>query len=529
MKYLPLIIAAIMLVPSVGIGGIFFTGNQDMNGMQDMYINAHGGDTYYFPVGTKIFVNSSGGAEEISNLSWLGESQPYKFVKPSYYIGVGMHDGERKIILNVYSGNVSVRVRYASSTSIADEYELLIITPEKFKKSMEKLASFKESHGMKTLIMTTDEIYSGYNGRDDAEKIKYAIKYAIENYGVKYVLLAGSIYKVPMRYTPYYSERYWKCYTSWMPTDLYYADIYRYDNGSVVFSSWDTNNNGIFGEKNWGCEGKGEDVIDLYPDVYVGRLAFNTSYDAKKVVEKIIKYESHAYGSRWFKRMILVGGDTFPGNNLIEGEFMNDYVANMMHGFDFVKIQASQGNLKAWVVEKELEKGAGFLYYSGHGFPYGWATHLPYNDNWTGLYVTPYILGLSNSYKLPVIFFDACLTAKPDFNSSDLREDGVNIPFNASYPSFAWYFVAHPYGGGIASIGATRVAFTGVYENGPEWGASMLAYQFFKAYMDSNTKILGEIFATAQEGYIADAGLDSWTLKEFILYGDPSLVIGGYE
>ena len=48
-------------------------------------------------------------------------------------------------------------------------------------------------------------------------------------------------------------------------TDLYFADIYNPD-GS--FSSWDSNNNGIFGE--WNATAK--DVVDMYPDVYVGRL-----------------------------------------------------------------------------------------------------------------------------------------------------------------------------------------------------------------------------------------------------------------
>ncbi len=524
MRRYALIILIIAMIPSAGIGGFFING-MERNDVVHLSIDA--GEVCTFPMGTEIHVNEYGKGKVVENLSWIGEKEDYMIVEPPYHIGVGIVDGERKIIFSSYS-NVSADIKYPSRIvqHQSDSYDLLIITPAKFRDAMEKLASFKNSHGVKALVMTTEQIYSGY-GRDEGEKIKYAIKYAVENYGVKYVLLAGSIYKLPMRYVPYYSERQWKCYTFWMPTDLYYADLYRYEDGKVVFSSWDTNNNGIYGERNWGCRNKGNDTIDLYPDVYVGRLAFNNLYDAKKVVNKIMEYESRAYNQKWFRRMILVGGDTFPGNSLIEGEFMNDYVANIMHGFDFVKIWGSEGNLKAGVVEKELEKGAGFLYYSGHGFPYGWATHLPYDENWTGLYITPYILGLFNSYRLPVIFFDACLTAKPDFNSSDLRADGVPIPFNASYPSFAWYFVAHPYGGGIASIGATRVAFTGVYSDGPKWGAGKLAYEFFKAYMNSDTKMLGEIFATAQENYLKD-DWDTWTIQEFILLGDPSLKIGGY-
>jgi len=120
----------------------------------------------------------------------------------------------------------------------------------------------------------------------------------------------------------------------------------------------------------------------------------------------------------------------------------------------------------------------------------------------------------------------ACLTAKLDFNSSDLREDGVPMPVNATFPCFAWSFVRHPYGGAIATVGATRVAFTGVDEEGPHWGAGLLAASFFEAYQE--TDILGEVFAGAQEAYANNAPGDTFTLQEFILLGDPTLKIGGY-
>jgi len=170
-----------------------------------------------------------------------------------------------------------------------------------------------------------------------------------------------------------------------------------------------------------------------------------------------------------------------------------------------------------------MEKGGGFLYYSGHGFPYGWATHKPDDENWTGRYFTPYIAGLFNGYRLPIIFFDACLTAKLDFNISDI----IPFPFNITLPCFAWYFVAHAGGGAIATIGATRVAFTGVGENGPFAGASYLAYNFFLEYK-SGKKTLGEVFGGAQIRYLHHLW-DSWTIQEFILLGDPSLMIGGYS
>ena len=448
------------------------------------------------------------------SIMWLDDFHPKLEIKEMNITGVGIKNGEIVII-------PKNKVIYKTP----NQYDLLIICPDGWEKILEKLKEHKEKHGIKTIIFSLKDL-EGKEGRDEAEKIKYFIKEAIEKYGIKYVLLVGSIDKMPIRFVMYAWRSGFKIYKAWLPTDLYYADIYRYENGKIVFSSWDTNNNLIFGENYE--EGLGEnDIIDLYPDVYLGRLACENKVVLKNVVRKIINYENS--GGEWFKRLILVGGDTFPGWGVVEGEYMNELIANIMRDFQAYRIWYSLGNLNAIEIEKALEKGAGFLYYSGHGFPYGWATH-PINgsdEEWVGRYYTPYIIPLMNGNRLPIVFLDSCLTAKLDFNSSDLRQDGINIKFNATFPCFAWYFVRHPYGGAIATIGATRVAFTGVYKDGPKWGAGYLAYKFFESY-DEN-KLLGEIFVEAQQKYATKNPWDKWTLQEFILLGDPTLKIGGYK
>ncbi|HHF56412.1 MAG TPA: hypothetical protein ENL42_05820, partial [Thermoplasmatales archaeon] len=453
------------------------------------------------------------------------EHPSINFHKRHSYTGVGIENGRHVIIFNEEG-----RIRKEIIPSTKDEYDLLIIAPSEWKDELQPLKEHKEARGIKTIIVGLDEIYGGKyfatQGRDDAEKIKYFIKNAIEEWGIKYVMLVGSIYVMPMRYVVYISEERNRIVKFGMPTDLYYSDIYRYENGEIVFSSWDTNGNGVFGENYE--EGLGEsDIIDLYPDVYLGRIACENKRVLRNVVKKIIEYEDRSYGADWFHRIILVGGDTFPNWGVVEGELMNSIVADIMKDFEPYKIWYSLGNLNAFEIEKALERGAGFLYYSGHGFPYGWATFAINKEEWVGRYFTPYIAALFNNYRLPVIFFDACLTAKLDFNSSDLREDGVPIPFDAKFPCFAWYFIRHPYGGAIATVGATRVAFTGVDEDGPHWGAGRLAYEFFSAYQE--TDVLGEVFAKAQERYANQNPWDDFTLQEFILLGDPTLKIGGYK
>ena len=82
-------------------------------------------------------------------------------------------------------------------------------------------------------------------------------------------------------------------------------------------------------------------------------------------------------------------------------------------------------------------------------------------------------------------------------------------------------------GGAIATIGATRVAFTGVSETGVHSGAGFLNVHFYEGY--SPGVRLSQMFLNAQNEYINYVGKDCLTIEEFILLGDPSLKVGGYQ
>ena len=475
------------------------------------------------------------------------EAYPSKWVE--WNAGAGLENEKHVVFLSIhafparyipaenelqYVNNVSIKIKYTlpSKPMFTNElYDLLIVTPSQFSDALQPLVDHKNNHGVSTMLVTLDEIYNGnyfsVQGRDDAEKIKYFIKDAVEEWGVKYVMLVGDIGKMPIRYIFFAQKWQHRYYNETMPTDLYYADIYD-ANGS--FSSWDSNGNGVYGEEFDNCEGV-NDTMDMYADVYIGRLACKNRFVAKTVVNKIISYEDKAFGEDWFKRLVLIGGDTFPGWGVVEGEFMNQLVADEMPDFNPVKIWYSLGNLNAMTIEKELEKGAGFVHFSGHGFPWGWGTH-PVNgdDNeWVGTYYTPYVTALFNGYRLPVIFFDACSTGELDLTVSDIgKEFGVPMPnISVSLPCFAWYFVQKRGGGAIATVGSTRVAFTGVDSNGPYAGAGYLVYKFFDGYHKGATP--SEMLVHSQNEYMNNEWKDRWSICEFILFGDPSLHIGGFE
>ena len=167
-------------------------------------------------------------------------------------------------------------------------YHLLIVAPHEFCKALEPLVEHKTKHGIKTKLVSIEEVYDQmfWYGRDKAEKLKYFIKFAKDIWGIKYVLLVGDYRKIPIRYV-YNSNNYPDFPEPKFVSELYYADIYD-ENGS--FSSWDTDNDGIYGE--WIGDEAEDKNIDLYPDVCVGRLACRNVREVRIMVDKIIKYIS---------------------------------------------------------------------------------------------------------------------------------------------------------------------------------------------------------------------------------------------
>lgn len=264
--------------------------------------------------------------------------QPFPSSWYSYNVGCGLN-GEMEhvtyVTVNLYPvryvpGDGLLYVADGADVSITydppaftlpkkDTYELVIIAPQKFSDDLQPLIEHKESHGVSTLLKTTDEIYARYDGADEPEKIKYFIKDAIEQWGTKYVMLVGGLksilyakprdnansgvtgWHVPVRYSNLVSGE------PGYPCDLYYADIYK-EGGE--FDDWDSNDNGIFSE--WTDEtGQPEDILDLYPDVAVGRLACRSVQEVKDVVNKIITYETTTYNADWFDSIMVASGDGF--------------------------------------------------------------------------------------------------------------------------------------------------------------------------------------------------------------------------
>lgn len=420
-----------------------------------------------------------------------------------------------------------------SSSSSSEAYSLVIIAPAEFSDHLQPLVDHKNANDLSTVLVTLEEIYSAYPGRDDPEKIKQFVFHAAEDWATTYVLLVGDMKKLPIRVT----------YANWWEpnilSDLYYADIY---DANGDFCSWDTTGNNRFGEID--DDDNDLDGVDLYPDVHVGRLACTDPTEVDIVVDKIIVYEEETYDQIWFKRLVCAGGDTFPVSYgappfVYEGEITNTKVGQTIPEFTQTFLWTSKRNLHPLSFNRAINKGAGFVSYAGHGFEHGWSTFRPNAITRHGIfYYMPFVNGLKNGNKLPIIFFDACLTAKLDFNFTDLEEYyprligllasifGLSTDPADSYECFAWSFLSKEGGGAIATVGSTRTAYTWVDASGVYGGAGYLDVHFFDSYNEGVT--VGQMMTGAQNAYIQNIGPDYFTIEEFILLGDPSLLVGGY-
>ena len=481
-----------------------------------------------------------------------------------YRIGSGILNHNQTVFLSLHSypvryspakntlyyiENAEITIRY-KRTNISfipktREYDLLIIAPSNFSSSLKPLVDHKKKIGIRSKIVTVEEIYNGTyflaKGRDRAEKIKYFIKDAVENWGVSYVLLVGDKDKLPVRYGHIMTMRGANLtdpqLTIPVATDLYYADIYD-ANGS--FCSWDANHNGIYGEYNWEWN---SDKVDFYPNVYLGRLPCKDKKEVSTVVAKIIRYERNTYNKRWFNNLIICAGDTQPLRKLAqfillllpgikweditvkEGEYLGDRIAENLTGFHVKKLYAScyfsWGDRKPLTkrnIKREIENGAGFVLFTGHGTVDRWGTYKPFSLLFRPLlqgYTSKDVLNLKNKDKLPIVIIDACLCGA--FDQGDC---------------LAWDFVRLEDGGAVVSFAYVTYSLTYplrdyvLYDFG-----GYIDMQFFKSYMEGKD-IAGELLVDILTIYLNNhpylLSMNYHQIEGLELFGDPTLKIGGY-
>lgn len=443
------------------------------------------------------------------------------------------------IALEHHHKNIGIRqtVVSVSSVELSDSYDMVIISPEIFEKELQPLLIHKASHGVKTTLKTIEAIFDEYQGRDEAEKIKYFIKDAIEQWNVEYVLLVGGLktlsfeWYVPVRYVKLDDGSGYPEFLS----DLYFSDIYKADG---TFEDWDSNSNGIFAE--WTFTSK--DVLDLFPDVAVGRLPCRNTREVKIIVNKIISYENTTYGQSWFNKMVAVGGNTFAQDSSpfpYEGEATCDVATSYMTGFDITRLYTSTGALiDASNVIDVINQGCGFFLTRGRGGTDRIRMATSDGQEFVA-FSNRDIPKLSNKGMYPICVLGECIHAKFDVSFLNILQN--SNPETWIPECIAWRLIRDVNGGGIAVLSNTNICYgvpgdtnnDDIPDDAQDFGG-WLAVEFFRLYGQQKDMTLGNIYMQSLINYIdqfspMQSKVRCKSIQEWILFGDPSLQIGGYS
>ncbi len=462
-------------------------------------------------------------------ISYLG-IDIYPEQRYGYRTGAGLKDGERVIFLTIpiqpiqykpqenlilYSELVTIKVDYtppASPITFPSEYDLLILTPTEFEGALQRLVNYKNdlSPPVNTVMVTLDEIPSGV-GVDEQEDIKFYIKDAIETWGITYVILVGAGVEgeeiFPVRQAWIKSDEY----EDYFPSDLYFADIY---NSTMGFSDWDVDEDGKFAE----FPGDMAD-IDVHPDVYLGKIPCNNVNELNVVIDKIIWYKDH---NKMINKILQMGGDSFTGDSINEGEYANTVVLTKLPGYTATRLWASDETLTKPNIGAGFRSGVDFVDFCGHGSWASIATHPPKDkETW----VPPETL-ISPFTGFSYADFDLYLVINPRKYPVCVYKSCSNGKYSESDTCFSWKNLNKENGGAIAVYSASGISYGAT---GTDIVSRTTGWMEVKSFEELvSTKIFGDVWGNSISAYYntfsSGFQMSDWkTMLEWSLFGDPTL------
>ncbi len=391
----------------------------------------------------------------------------------------------------------------ASLLSVSESLpEYIIITSENLAEAFLPLVRWKNQLGYTASVITTDEIYSQYEGIDEAEQIRNYLKVAYGG-GARWVLLGGDETIVPIRYAYHLNKSEAVPLDNQQICDLYYADL---------TGEWDVDGDGLYGEP-------GDDSPDKTPELMLGRALVDTPDEVQMFVRKSISYEKDpAQGDPMFANRVLVSSAdqmrdyAFVGqDSLIAAELPSHLdidrwsLAESPSGSD----EAPQSPAGADFVSK-LSEGYNLTFVLAHGNADGFVTRAKSYNEWPKSYVFTReeappghasIHDLTNYGRFGIVYSVGCNNGAFDMDSP---------PFAIEFPCMAEKFLLDSLSGAAAFIGYSRWGWVGC--------SYQLMIDFNECIYNSDNRLApANNFSKASNHFLTDLvyGLN--------VYGDPSL------
>ena len=366
--------------------------------------------------------------------------------------------------------------------------DYLIITPSRFRNEAERLAQAHTAHsGLSTLVADVEEIYNEFSsGVKDPVAIRTFARMLYERAAPgqepRYLLLFGD-----GSYDP----------KNRIPNNHDILPAFQSQESITIVSSYVTDDFYGLMDPNEGADGSGS------IDIGIGRFPVVTDEQAKNMVDKVEQYLSGGspMHQAWRNRICLVADDQDNNTHLDQAEKLALIIDTSSSILNVNKIYLDaykQYNTSAGArypdvnkaIDNEINSGALFMNYTGHGGELGWAGE--------SILTIPEIYAWQNDGILPIF-----VTATCEFSRFD---DPERI-------SAGEHVILRNAGGGIALFTTTRIAYS--HTN------AFLNQSFYKILFDpenTETPRLGDLVRRSK-----NMSNNNDKIRNFALLGDPAL------
>ncbi|MCK4547429.1 MAG: hypothetical protein KAW17_08300 [Candidatus Eisenbacteria sp.] len=367
-----------------------------------------------------------------------------------------------------------------------EAYDYLLVTAEEFAAAFQSLVHWKTRKGVRVKVVTMEEINVDYAGIEPEQaRVRQCIIDAYANWGITWVLLGADTDWVPSR-TTWAMNAGMGPFNNTIHADLYYADL---------DGDWNANGEEPYGEV--------EDNVDLYSDVYVGRLPVRTAIQAERAANKILTYVKSPPMD--YQTDMLMTGEVLWNDPYTDSGVGLNWIDEtcVPPRFDPVqKLYESLGNESKTAVMNALNQGKNFWIHDGHG-----------NSNLLsvgyGVLYTTDMPDLDTEPRWSIAHSIACLPAAFQTETS-IAEKFVRVP-----------------GGGIAFVGNNNFGWGS--PGNPKFGYSdRMQHKFFDILFNDGVYRLGEILALVKAEYVPQSQGENvyrWHQYEITLLGEPEFSV----
>jgi|GEM_PF-412777 len=385
---------------------------------------------------------------------------------------------------------------------VPEPVDMLVITNDELRPEFERLAAWRTQEGLRTSVVTTDEIVAvARPGGDLQETLRNYIRTAYQQWGVSYLLLGGDAEILPPRYAR--SSFYPQGGFTDVPADLYFA---------ALDGNWNIDGDGIYAEPYKSFLETGDEA-DLLAEIAIGRVPVKNLSQAADFVDKVIAYENptdRSYvGRALFMSEVLFPQAWNPGDSItLDGAIYSEDIVfdsiigggNLMQSWRMYENTAPYvGSIletKQAALDSMSTGNFGIVNHVGHGFYYNMSVGVGDQN----IFVPDVDTSVNNAPDRPFLLHALnCSSGAFDFDC--LLERFVQIE-----------------GGAVGSIGASRAAFPST--------ANVYQQSFYREIFVNGNVRVGDAQLVSRSEQVAITGVEGshrWTHFGYHVFTDPAL------